>query len=151
MDASFQQTIQIRALETKLSKVADTGSCSSNNPASNSTRSTANSKNSNSRNSGKSSYKGKGKRETPSWMTQWPGRDFVENNQPKVKDGKTYYWCKNHKKFCMHETSECRLANPSSSQGRNPSSSSDSSGTNQCASSNPSPSLRFSTATMMNE
>ena len=135
---------KILALETKLSKMGKSGSSSSNNPNSNSTKST--NKGKNSKSSGKSS-KGKGKRETPAWMTQWPGKDFVNNNQPKVKDGKTYYWCKNHKRFCMHKTSECRMSNPSSS----PASTSDSSGTSQGASSNSSPSIRVSTATLMND
>ena len=86
-------------------------------------------------------------------MTKWPGHAFVNAETPKVVDGRTYWWCKLHKRFCMHKTSECRLTNTDSSGGKDnhpPSSSGGNSGGSPATSSNL-PSIRVSTATLMNE
>ena len=101
-------------------------------------------------NSSKSSNKKGGKKETPSWMTKWPGRAFVDADQSKVKDGKTYWWCKKHKRFCMHKTSECRKPANTASGGRNQSSNNTSSAST-ATNNNSTPSIRVSTATMMDE
>ena len=140
---------KILALEAKMSKFGGKGPRSSSTTASPSSGSTSTQRTSSSRNSRGNNRQGK--KTIPTWMTQWPGRAFVENNQPKVKDGKTYYWCKKHKRFCMHKTSECRLTNQPSSQGGSQSTNSTSSTTQPAYNSNSNPSIRVSTATMMNE
>ena len=143
--ALSEEQSKIIALETKLNKMGNSGSKSTSSGG----KSTNAPKKSNSGNSkSSSSNKKKGKKDTPAWMTQWPGRAAVDSNQPKVKDGKTYYWCKNHKKYCMHKTSECCLNSPSSG-GNQPAGPSTSS--TQGAPNSAPPSVRVSTATMMDE
>ena len=117
--ALSEEQSKIIALETKLNKMGNSGSKSTSSGG----KSTNAPKKSNSGNSkSSSSNKKKGKKDTPAWMTQWPGRAAVDSNQPKVKDGKTYYWCKNHKKYCMHKTSEWheRGSNPLRGQTSDP-------------------------------
>jgi len=83
-----------------------------------------------------------GKRTSPEWMTKYPGTSFVEANQTKVVEGRTYWWCKKHKRFTMHKTSDCRLTEDSPSSGGTTPPSSNTTTT---------PSIRVSTATMMDE
>ena len=109
-------------------------------------------------NSGKSNQKStksgsnanrKGKQFFPTWMTKYPGAAFANSNQYRVHDGKKYYWCKKHKRFTLHKTEECRK--PSGpSQHNNQTSNTNSSKANN-SNSNSAPSLRVSTATMMDE
>jgi hypothetical protein len=69
---------------------------------------------------GKKGKKGKGKKSDknksddsnaskaphPDWKTKAPkDRD---KNKPKNMNGKEYWWCTNHKLWCLHKTSECR-------------------------------------------
>ena len=141
---------KIIALEAKLSKFGNSGSKSNSN--SNNNSSTKKDQKSKSPNSTKG-----GKKSLPSWMTQYPGKAFVDAGLSKVKDGRTYWWCKKHKRFCMHKTSECRLTSGSSNQqggqGAHASSANTSSGNSSNSNSNQSstPSIRVSMATMMNE
>jgi hypothetical protein len=134
---------KIIALEAKLGKL-------DKKPTSNSNSSRQSNSKKSSSGKGKSSKKQGTKKEIPAWMTQWPGKEFVDADQSKVKDGKTYWWCKKHKRFCMHKTSECRLSSNSSSKSGNQKSSSGSSNAN-ASSGNSTPSIRVSTATLMDE
>ena len=148
--APTDEQSKILALEAKVSKMGKSTSTSGSN-ASGSTKQTS----SNSGGSGKSTTKkGRNNKPIPAWQTKWPGRDFVENNKPKIHDGRTYYWCKKHKRFCMHKTSECRLGSTSSaSQGGNPGTS-NAPGSNSSYNANnqgSSPTIRVSTATLMDE
>ena len=108
--APTDEQAKILALETKLNKF---GKKSSSMKQAGSSK--PNSFNSN---SGNSSGK-KGKRESPAWMTKFPGKAFVDGNKTKVRDGRTYWWCKKHKRFCMHQTSECRMSSPPGPSGNN--------------------------------
>jgi len=106
---------------------------------------------------GNPSGKGKGKgtrKPIPAWMTKWPGKDFVNANKTKIVEGHTYWWCKKHKRFCMHQTSQCRKPsnnNGDSSQGGNKDSSPPPSKSNNNSSNTNTPSIRVSTATLMDE
>ncbi len=79
-------------------------------------------------------------------MTKWPGKSFVDQNKTKTVDGHTYWWCKKHKCFVQHQTSECRLNKPQSSSGNNQSSS-----TSGPSTINSPPSITVSAATLMEE
>jgi hypothetical protein len=60
----------------------------------------------------KQTNNGKGKSKPfdfPTWMTIHPGQDFITAGKPKIVTGKSYWWCKNHKRFVIHKESECRL------------------------------------------
>ena len=99
------------------------------------------------RHNGKVPKQGKGKKPLPDWMKKWPGHDFVNNNKSKVVEGKTYWWCKKHKRFCMHKTNECRLtatSPPGNNQDRG-------NGGGNPPANNSTPSIRVTTATMMDE
>ena len=99
--------------------------------------------------SGKSPKKsGSKKKDFPAWMTQWPGKAFVDANKSKQVEGRTYWWCRVHKRFCMHQTNQCKLAK---SKGNNSSDKASTSGGSPPPSSSPTPSIRVSTATMMDE
>ena len=50
----------------------------------------------------KQTNNGKGKSKPfdfPTWMTIHPGQDFITAGKPKIVTGKSYWWCKNHKRF----------------------------------------------------
>ena len=147
--APTDEQAKILALEAKLSKLdrKSTSQTSANSGSSAKKGATS----SNSRKSGNSNAK-KGKKDIPSWMTKWPGKSFVDANKTKVKDGKTYWWCKKHKRFCMHQTSECRLTSTSGPAGNQSSAAGSSSSTQVAPSNNIStPSICISTTTMMDE
>ena len=84
-------------------------------------------------------------------MTKWPGKDFVNANKTKTVEGRTYWWCKAHKRFCMHQTSQCNLARSKSGGNNNANSQSGTSSPPSASSSTPTPSIRVSTATLMDE
>jgi hypothetical protein len=55
--------------------------------------------------------KGKGKknnqkRNKPDWMTKEPSPQ--EMNKSKKVNKKEYWWCKTHKSWCRHKTSDCK-------------------------------------------
>jgi hypothetical protein len=140
--APTDEQAKIIALEAKLSKMGTrTAQSSSNNRSSTQKK-----------NNSKSSKKKGGKKEIPDWMTKWPGKEFVESGKSMVKEGRTYWWCKKHKRFCMHKTSECRLPS-NSSGGGNQKPPPGPSNNNNGSSNGPktTPSIRVSTATMMDE
>ena len=145
--APTDEQAKILALEAKLSKLGK-------KPSNNSNSGSSSNKGSNNSKSGKSGNNAnkKGKKETPAWMTKWPGKAFVDANKTKVVEGRTYWWCKKHKRFCMHQTSECRLTSNQGSSGGNSSSRGTSNSTSSPSSNNSSaPSIRISTATLMDE
>jgi hypothetical protein len=136
---------KIIALESKIGKMV----AHKANPNCKSTQSGPNPKKSNRNNhtqrNQKSPQKQKSKPTILPWMTKYPGKDFVDANKSITKDGKQHWWCMKHKRFVRHQTNECRLNN--SPPGNNiPSYSS-------LADSKPDtvPSVRISTATLMNE
>ena len=95
--------------------------------------------------------KGKnGKKTYPAWMTKYPGKEFVEANRTKIVEGKKYWWCKQHKRFVMHQNSECKKL-LSKEKSQNGSSGNQSSNSHQTNNSPSTPSIRVSTATMMDE
>jgi hypothetical protein len=104
---------KILALEAKVNKFGNKGKSSN---------SSGNGKSG----SGKSSRRSGTKKETPAWMTKWPGKEFVDANKTKTMDGHVYYWCRVHKRFTRHQTSECNLAkakaNRANGNARGPSS-----------------------------
>ena len=137
---------KILALQSKLATFdkrsnRNTGQPSKNNPR------PSNPKKGKSNNRPPQKKKGNSPKDFPKWMTEFPGVKFIESNVPKVVDGKNYWWCKFHKRFVMHQQTECKL-NPSNSG--NPRTSG---GSNRPAASGASisPSIRVSTATMMDE
>jgi len=151
--APTDEQSKIIALEARVGRMGR-GNQGSSNATSRSNSGGSNSRSSNrTRSNNNSSRSQPRKKEIPSWMKKWPGRAFVDANQIKVKDGKQYWWCKKHKRFCRHQTSECNLNNASSSQASpdqvrsNASSSAASSSNNN----NAVPSIRVSTATLMDE
>ena len=132
---------KIIALEAKMSKMGqrsthNSGKGGNTNPKAN--------------NSGKAPKQQKKKpKDIPAWMTKWPGKEFVDANKSKTVEGKTYWWCKIHKRFTMHKSNECRLAKspsskPDDKRGNTP-------GGGPTPPSNSTPSIRVSTATLMNE
>ena len=138
--APTDEQAKILALEAKVNKFGK----KSSSP----TQTGSSKQNSSNSNSGKSSGK-KGNKEVPAWKTKYPGRAFIDGNKTKVRDGRTYWWCKKHKRFCMHQTSDCRLPSPQGSSGRNRNSSSIAS---PVTSSDPSsPSITVSAVTLMEE
>jgi hypothetical protein len=149
--APTDEQSKILALEAKLGKMGK----SSNQKASSNSGSKSTNSVSKDGKGGKSQKKNKGKKDIPAWMTKWPGKAFVDANQTKVVDGKTHWWCKKHKRFCQHQTSDCRKP-PGSSSGqsgppRNSSGSSNSSQNTSHTSHPSAPSIRVSTATLMDE
>ena len=140
--APTDEQAKIIALETKISQMNKKGS--SNSPIKPPTKGNT---------VATSSKGGKGgKKPIPSWMTKWPGKDFVDANKTKVVEGRTYWWCKKHKRFCMHQTSQCRK--PSyNNQRSNPQSNGPTPvpATTQSNNSSSTPSIRVSTATLMDE
>ena len=132
---------KILALEAQVNKFAIKGK--SSNTSSISGKSSPQKKG-----SGKSSRNSGPKKPIPAWMTKWPGKDFVDANKTKLVEGRTYWWCRHHKRFCMHQTNQCKMAK-SKASGPGPSASSPS-GTPSNDSS-PTPSIRVSTASMMDE
>ena len=143
---------KIIALEAKLSQMTK-GTPSSNSSSSNKGKQTqkGNNQSNAGRNQGKSNGKKSGKKELPAWMKKWPGRAFVDADQTKVVEGRTYWWCKKHKRFCMHKTSECRLETSSNSQTSGAAANRGNSNDNASSSGPSTPSIRVSTATLMNE
>jgi hypothetical protein len=147
--APTDEQSKILALEAKLGKMGKQSNKSSSNSGGNTQSSS-----SNNGKSGKSSKKKKEKKDLPAWVTKWPGKDFVDANQTKVVDGKTYWWCKKHKRFVQHKTSECKKGSSSSGQSgsRGNSSGTGTSNPTTSISNHPSvPSIRVSTATLMDE
>ena len=140
---------KILALETKLSQMTKKPSSSGKDSGSGKGKSGGKSGKGNSGGKGKTPQgKSGGKKPIAAWMTKWPGRAFVDANQTKVVEGRTYWWCKKHKRFCMHQTSECRLTTSPGGASDRPASSSGS-GTGDSPATTPS--IRVSTATLMNE
>ena len=103
---------KIIALEAKVKQFENKGKSSNSNSG-------GNKQGSKKSGSGKSSNKGKNKKEFPAWMTKWPGKDFVNANKTKLMEGRTYWWCRMHKPFCMHQTSQCNLAKSKSDNSSN--------------------------------
>jgi hypothetical protein len=139
---------KIIALESKIGKMV----AHKANPNRKSTQSGPNPKKSNcnqAQRNQKSSQKQKSKPTILPWMTKYPGQAFVAANKYITKDGKQHWWCMKHKRFVRHQTNECRLNN--SPTGNN--SPSSSSITAPYSESKPDtvPSVRISTATLMNE
>ena len=139
--APTDEQSKILALEAKLGKLNKNRSSPSHGgkPPGNNNRS----------NNGKSSKKQQ-RQDIPAWMKKWPGKAFVDGNQSKTKDGKQYWWCKKHKRFCRHQTSECKLTSSSPSGGNAPRNNpppSSQGGSNN----NSIPSIRVTAATLMEE
>ena len=106
----------------------------------------ANTSNTGSGKSGKKSKKKKMKKsELPEWKLKFPGQAFIDAGKYKEVNGRRYYWCKHHGFFTAHKPEDCKLQQ---SQGSNPSPSNQ---PNPNPVATPAPSLRVSTATMMNE
>jgi len=143
--APTDEQAKIIALEAKLSQLDKKPSQSSSNNRNSKQKG-------NSNRNGKSSKKSNSKKDLPAWMTKWPGKDFADANKSKVVDGKTYWWCKKHKRFCMHQTSDCRLPSSNSKGGgpKNPPGPSNRP-PGPSSNNNSTPSIRVSTATMMDE
>ena len=137
--APTDEQSKIIALETKLSQMGKRGS--SNSPVTPSTKGKGPSKTNTKQKSGSKS--------TPSWMTKWPGKDFVEANKSKVVEGRTYWWCKKHKRFVMHQTKDCRKPSNNNQNGNTQSNNSPTANTSSNQQSTPS--IRVSTATLMDE
>ena len=115
--ALSDEQAKILALETKLSKIDKKSSPSSSSSGKSPQKGKQGNK------SNKSSSSTSKKTDIPPWMTKWPGKPFVDANQTKTVDGKIYWWCRKHKRFCRHPTSECRLNNksgPTSSSSNSP-------------------------------
>ena len=70
-------------------------------------------------NKGKNKGKENGKKKLPDWVYKFPGKEFVDSNKSKTVDGKEYWWCKNHKRFVQHKTSDCK-AKPQTSDNNTP-------------------------------
>ena len=90
------------------------------------------------------------KEDLPAWKLRFPGQAFVDAMQFKMVNGRKYYWCPKHGYFTAHLPSACQLApstNPAAG-GHNTQSTSTPSDTNQQQTA---PSLRVSTAPMMDE
>ena len=138
--APSDEQAKIIALEAKVNKFENKGKSS--------TTSSSGKANPKKFGSGKSSKKSGPKKEIPAWMTKWPGKDFVDANRTKQVEGRTYWWCRVHKRFCMHQTNQCKLAKSKASgsddKSNNPSGTPPSPST-------PTPSICVSTATMMDE
>jgi len=66
---------------------------------------------------GKSKPNPKNKQRIEEWMTKYPGDDFVAKGLSKTVNGKQWWWCKLHKRFVRHKTSECKLAHQVQTQG----------------------------------
>lgn len=146
--APTDEQAKIIALEAKLSKMNKKPATSA---SSSGNRNQSNQKQGSSGNSSKKN----GKKPIPAWMTKWPGKAFVDADQSKVVEGKTHWWCKKHKRFCQHKTSDCRKPSNFSSSSANQGSSNVASSSSHSATagspSNPVPSIRVSTATLMDE
>jgi hypothetical protein len=143
---------KILALESKLGRMgrSSQGSSSNNSSRSNSGRSNRNNSNRGNSNQatssgGNSSGNRRNQREIPSWMKKWPGQAFVAGNKVKHKDGKSYWWCKKHKRFCRHQTSECQLAAADASATSN------TTAAPQSAATSSTPTIRVTAATLMDE
>ena len=95
------------------------------------------------------------KKDIPQWKLKFPGQSFVSSNQHKMKDGRKYYWCTKHRMFTIHKSSECRLREPIDRSNASGTTTGSSNQTNTNSSDQnqdqAAPSLRISTATMMNE
>ena len=135
--APTDEQAKIIALETKLGQWTkkSSGSNKSSNQPNNSAKSSKD-------NSSKKGKKGK----FPAWQTKYPGKDFINANKTKVVEGRTYWWCKKHKRFVMHQTHECKKGSNQSSGSQTTNNSQ-----NQQTSSQSTPSIRISTATIMDE
>ena len=144
--APSSEESKILALQAKLDKM---GKKSTSNQ---STKSESSGKSNQRSTKSSNNAGGKSRRSLASWMTKYPGAAFVNANQYKLQDGKKYYWYKKHKRFTLHKTEECRKPT-GSDQSQNNIQPSNTSSNNNASNSNSSytPSLRVSTATMMNE
>jgi hypothetical protein len=85
------------------------------------------------------------------WMERWPGKTFVDNNQTKTVDGKVYWWCKKHKRFVQHKTSECRMQPGGHYSGGNNNNNNNSSGRSNGNNNGNPPTIRVSSAVLMEE
>jgi hypothetical protein len=145
---------KIIALEAKLGRLNNR---SSNQPSSNRGR---NNSGSSSRNSSSNSSTGNNNRnrqgrnqDIPAWMKKWPGKAFVEANKTKVRDGKEHWWCKKHKRFCRHQTSDCKLASSSPASATAPAANPRATPvtSNRESNNNLVPTIRVTSATLMDE
>ena len=140
--APTDEQSKILALETKLGRLNRTQNqpSSNNNNRSNSGNSSSGNANRNNSNSRRSNG------DIPGWMKKYPGRAFIDANKTKVKNGKEYWWCKKHKRFCRHQTSQCNLGSSTSSGNAGSQTASATQQSNNTVSS-----IRVSTATLMDE
>jgi hypothetical protein len=92
----------------------------------------------------RSSQKQSGQPTFPPWMTKHPGQALIDANKSITKYGKEHWWCKKHNRFVCHQTSECRLN--SSPSGNNHSSTAAATSDSDTV-----PSVRISTAILMDE
>jgi hypothetical protein len=134
---------KIIALETKINKmVAQT--TKANRKATQSGPNPKESNHNNAQCNQISSQKQSGQPTFPPWMTKHPGQAFIDANKSITKYGKEHWWCKKHNRFVCHQTSECRLN--SSPSGNNHSSTAAATSDSDTV-----PSVRISTAILMDE
>lgn len=86
---------------------------------------------------GKDKPKDKSKQSNDKWKTVAPLDK--DKNKPKKLDGKTYWWCPHHSKWCLHKVKDCFIAN-------NANNNEDSVPETRAANTSRSPSLRLTSA-----
>ena len=146
---------KILALEAKLAKLTKPAASSNNTKTGQNKSNTSGTSSSGNKNNRRRSRN----KEIAPWKLQFPGQAFISAGQPKIVNGRKYYWCHKHRMFTAHKSSECRLTAPivrnpaSSNSSNNAANNQTSSNANTNANSQPTstPSIRVSTATMMDE
>lgn len=101
--APSQQDKKILALEAKLAKYE----------SANKAKAAPNPKGGNKSGKGAKDKTKKGtsnKEPLPEWQTTFPGQEFIKKGEPKVVNGKDYWWCFTHKRFTMHKNADCEAA-----------------------------------------